>query len=237
MTTGNGRPSRAEVSEAVDQLGWRLILGALYAEVSVTSLTQASEVAALVVGAVGADGDGHLNVDVRSDRAVLRLQSAVDGGVTGVESRTGALGGDGAGRTRTAAGPGSGAGAGDRDRRARHTRRPPVLESDHRLCRRAATVRSQRGVDRSGGPGAGHLVPADGRPDGPNATESTSISTYPMTSPPVASTRHLPRAVGCSPTRGRRPSGSWPTRRATRPAFAPGRARLRTSTLRASAHR
>ncbi len=85
MTTGNGRPSRAEVSEAVDQLGWRLILGALYAEVSVTSLTQASEVAALVVGAVGADGDGHLNVDVRSDRAVLRLQSAVDGGVTGVD--------------------------------------------------------------------------------------------------------------------------------------------------------
>jgi 4a-hydroxytetrahydrobiopterin dehydratase len=85
VTTGNGRPSRAEVSEAVDQLGWRLILGALYAEVSVTSLTQASEVAALVVGAVGADGDGHLNVDVRSDRAVLRLQSAVDGGVTGVD--------------------------------------------------------------------------------------------------------------------------------------------------------
>jgi 4a-hydroxytetrahydrobiopterin dehydratase len=85
MTSGNGRPSRREVSEAVDQLGWRLILGALYAEVAAASLTQASEVAALVVGAVGADGDGHLSVDVRSDRAVLRLQSAVDGGVIGMD--------------------------------------------------------------------------------------------------------------------------------------------------------
>lgn len=85
MTPDDGRPSRAEASAAVDQLGWRLILGALYAEVAAASLTQASEVAALVVGAVGADGDGHLSVDVRSDRAVLRLASAVDGGVTGVD--------------------------------------------------------------------------------------------------------------------------------------------------------
>lgn len=85
MTPDDGRPSRAEASAAVDQLGWRLILGALYAEITTTSLTQASEVAALVVVAVGADGDGHLSVDVRSDRAVLRLQSAVDGGVTGVD--------------------------------------------------------------------------------------------------------------------------------------------------------
>ena len=39
------------------------------------------------VSAVGADGQGHLTVDIRADRAVLRLQSADVGGVTGRDIR------------------------------------------------------------------------------------------------------------------------------------------------------
>ena len=58
------------------------MLGALYSQVPVSSLAQASEVAVLAVAAVGADGHDHLGVDIRSDRAVLRLHSAVDGMVT-----------------------------------------------------------------------------------------------------------------------------------------------------------
>ncbi len=81
----DARPSRQEVSAAVDPQGWRLILGAIYAQVEVASLARAAEVAALAVAAVGGDGHGHLSVDIRADRAVLRLQSAAVGAVTGLD--------------------------------------------------------------------------------------------------------------------------------------------------------
>ncbi|WP_370369258.1 VOC family protein [Mycolicibacterium sp. CH28] len=81
----DARPSRQEISDAADPLGWRLILGAIYAQITVASLAQAVEVAALVVAAAGGDGDGHLGVDIRADRVVVRLQSAADGAVTGVD--------------------------------------------------------------------------------------------------------------------------------------------------------
>ncbi len=68
-----GRPSRAQISDAVTGFGWRLVLGALYTEVSVSSLARAGEVAALTIGVDGADG--HLGVDIRADRVVLRVQS------------------------------------------------------------------------------------------------------------------------------------------------------------------
>ena len=35
--TDDARPSRQEISDAVDKMGWRLVLGALYAEVEVDS--------------------------------------------------------------------------------------------------------------------------------------------------------------------------------------------------------
>jgi 4a-hydroxytetrahydrobiopterin dehydratase len=79
----DARPTRQQISDAIDPVGWRLILGAIYTEVLAESLAEATDVASVSVSAVGADGQGHLTVDIRADRAVLRLQSAAVGGVTG----------------------------------------------------------------------------------------------------------------------------------------------------------
>jgi 4a-hydroxytetrahydrobiopterin dehydratase len=83
----DARPTRQEISDAVDPAGWRLILGAIHAEVLTRSLAEAVEAAAVAVSAVGVDGQGHLTADIRADRAVLRLQSAETGGVTGRDVR------------------------------------------------------------------------------------------------------------------------------------------------------
>jgi 4a-hydroxytetrahydrobiopterin dehydratase len=83
----DARPTRAQISEAVDEAGWRLILGAIYAEVPAESLAKAAEAASVAAASVGADGQGHLSVDVRGDRAVLRLQSADACRVTGRDVR------------------------------------------------------------------------------------------------------------------------------------------------------
>ena len=63
------------------------MLGAIQTEVLAPSLMDATEAASLAVSAVGADGQGHLTVDIRADRAVLRLQSAEAGWVTGRDIR------------------------------------------------------------------------------------------------------------------------------------------------------
>jgi 4a-hydroxytetrahydrobiopterin dehydratase len=83
----DARPTRQQISDAIDPAGWCLILGVIYAEVLTPSLVEAAEAASLSVSAVGADGQGHLTVDIRADRAVLRLQSAGVGGVTGLDIR------------------------------------------------------------------------------------------------------------------------------------------------------
>jgi 4a-hydroxytetrahydrobiopterin dehydratase len=83
----DARPTRQQISDAVDAAGWRLVLGAIYTEVPARSLVEATEAASLSVSAVGADGQGHLTVDIRADRAVLRLQSADVLGVTGRDVR------------------------------------------------------------------------------------------------------------------------------------------------------
>lgn len=83
----DARPTRQQISDAVDPAGWRLVLGAIYTEVPAPALVGATEAASLAVSAVGADGQGHLTVDIRSDRAVLRLQSADVLGVTGRDVR------------------------------------------------------------------------------------------------------------------------------------------------------
>ncbi|MGU3498123.1 VOC family protein [Mycobacterium sp. C31M] len=74
-------PTRQQISDATSRLGWRLILGAIYAQVRVPTLTAATEVAALAAAAC-ADAPGHLHLDLRTDRAVLRLQSETIGAVT-----------------------------------------------------------------------------------------------------------------------------------------------------------
>jgi 4a-hydroxytetrahydrobiopterin dehydratase len=83
----DARPSRQQISDAVDAAGWRLILGAIYAEVLAPSLVEAAGAASVAVAAVGADGQGHLTVDIRADRAVLRLQSTDACCVTGRDIR------------------------------------------------------------------------------------------------------------------------------------------------------
>jgi 4a-hydroxytetrahydrobiopterin dehydratase len=75
--------SRAAASDAVADIGWRYLLGALAVSVPVQSLAQASEVAAAAVAACGPDADGHLRVDLRPDRAELSVQTRVLGAVTG----------------------------------------------------------------------------------------------------------------------------------------------------------
>jgi 4a-hydroxytetrahydrobiopterin dehydratase len=83
----DARPTRQQISDAVDPAGWCLVLGAIYAEVRADSLTEAAEAASLAVSSVGINGQGHLTVDIRADRAVLRLQSAKAGAVTGLDIR------------------------------------------------------------------------------------------------------------------------------------------------------
>ena len=65
--------TRGEASAAVEDLGWRYLLGALATSVAVESMAQAVSIATEVVGACGADADAHLRVDVRPDRVDLTL--------------------------------------------------------------------------------------------------------------------------------------------------------------------
>jgi 4a-hydroxytetrahydrobiopterin dehydratase len=74
--------TRQQISESVDPLGWRLILGAAVTHVRVPSLAAASDAAAVAVTAAGPDGDGHLGVDLYADRIVLRLHTTTTGSVT-----------------------------------------------------------------------------------------------------------------------------------------------------------
>lgn len=74
-------PTRQQISDATAARGWRLILAALHAQVPVTSLAEAAEVATLAAAAC-ADAAGHLSLDLRADRVLLRLQSEADGVVT-----------------------------------------------------------------------------------------------------------------------------------------------------------
>lgn len=85
MIASPDRPNRQGISDAVGGAGWRLVLGAVYTEVPVSSLPQAAEVAALAIQAAGDDGHGHLNVDIRAERVVLRLQSAAQWAVTDLD--------------------------------------------------------------------------------------------------------------------------------------------------------
>ncbi|CQD22798.1 lactoylglutathione lyase family protein [Mycolicibacterium conceptionense] len=67
--------NRREISEAVGPLGWRLVLGAVYTEVLAPSMADAVAAASHAVHAAGRDASGHLSIDIRADRAVLRLRT------------------------------------------------------------------------------------------------------------------------------------------------------------------
>lgn len=75
--------NRRDISEAVGPLGWRLVLGAVYTEVLVPSMADAVAAASHAVHAAGSDASGHLSIDIRADRAVLRLRTRDACAVTG----------------------------------------------------------------------------------------------------------------------------------------------------------
>jgi 4a-hydroxytetrahydrobiopterin dehydratase len=66
--------SRGEASAAVTGLGWRYVLGEFRTEVETGSLPLAADVAARAAAEPGAEG--HLRMDVRSDRVIFALQTA-----------------------------------------------------------------------------------------------------------------------------------------------------------------
>ncbi|BBY48288.1 hypothetical protein MARA_17560 [Mycolicibacterium arabiense] len=82
---GDAALTRGQVSEAVDPLEWRLILGVVITHVLVPSLDEALRAVTIAVSAAGTDGTGHLTAEVTSGRAVLRLHTAARGAVTGLD--------------------------------------------------------------------------------------------------------------------------------------------------------
>ncbi|HEY9336267.1 MAG TPA: VOC family protein [Kribbella sp.] len=74
--------SRPEASEAVQESGWRFLLGSLRTSVPVESLARAIGVATDAVAVCGNDADRHLRVDARPDRVVFTLQSVESAAVT-----------------------------------------------------------------------------------------------------------------------------------------------------------
>jgi 4a-hydroxytetrahydrobiopterin dehydratase len=87
MFADDATPTRGQISELADPLGWRLILGLLMTHVPVASLAAAAGAARIAVECVGPDGDGHLSVDLHADRVVLRLHTLAVGAVTGHDLR------------------------------------------------------------------------------------------------------------------------------------------------------
>lgn len=67
--------TRQRISDVLDPLGWRLVLGVAVTHVPVASLQAAADAATAAITAAGTDGDGHLRVDLDAGRVVLRLQT------------------------------------------------------------------------------------------------------------------------------------------------------------------
>ena len=74
--------TRTAASAAVESTGWRYVLRELSASVPVSSMGEASTVAAVAVAACGGYADGHLRVDLRPDRVELSLQDRAQLAVT-----------------------------------------------------------------------------------------------------------------------------------------------------------
>ena len=73
---------RRQASDAVSELGWRYLLGALRTMVRVDSLAQAIDVTARAVAAGGEVADQHLRMDVRRDLVDFTLQSPATASIT-----------------------------------------------------------------------------------------------------------------------------------------------------------
>ena len=90
--------SRREASEAVGEQGWRFLLGTLRTAVRVGSLAEAAGLAARAAEVCGPHADGHLRVDLRPDRVELVLQTRAVTGVTDLDAELAHRISDAAGR-------------------------------------------------------------------------------------------------------------------------------------------
>jgi 4a-hydroxytetrahydrobiopterin dehydratase len=72
----------AVISAAVDDLGWRYMLGLVRTAVPVESLAAAAGAAERVTAVAGDDADGHLWLDVRADRLIVSVQARSVGRIT-----------------------------------------------------------------------------------------------------------------------------------------------------------
>jgi 4a-hydroxytetrahydrobiopterin dehydratase len=90
--------NRAELSAAVGDAGWRLILGDLSTQVATGSLRQAAEIAAALAALDSAaaprdgQGQGQLQLDIRPDRLVITLAGVLSGGRASAASAAAAWG-------------------------------------------------------------------------------------------------------------------------------------------------
>ncbi len=184
---------------------------------------EATEAASLAVSAVGADGQGHLTVDIRADRAVLRLQSAEAGWVTGRDIRlahrvSGALAARGLQPT-----PGGSVQALEIAIDALDI--PAVRPFWKAITGYADEPGSELQaalVDPSGrGPAIWFQQMDAPRPQRNRIHIDVDV---PPRRPALGSTPRSPRAARCSAIRRRRLFGCWPTPRATRPASVHGKA-------------
>lgn len=71
-----GQLSRQEISAAVSEWGWRLVLGTLVTQVPTGSLAEAADLAARLTAFLGGTADRRLRPDPRSDRLLLTVQAA-----------------------------------------------------------------------------------------------------------------------------------------------------------------
>jgi 4a-hydroxytetrahydrobiopterin dehydratase len=74
--------TREQISTAVAELGWRLVLGMLRTAVPVASLGQAADTAVGVAATAGDEADAHLWLDVRADRLIVSVQTRATGWIT-----------------------------------------------------------------------------------------------------------------------------------------------------------
>lgn len=76
------RLTRAQISAAVDHLGWRLILGTVRTAVAVGGIAEAADVARAAADAAGPAGDGSLEVSLHGERVGLAVQARALDAVT-----------------------------------------------------------------------------------------------------------------------------------------------------------
>ena len=79
------RMTRADVSAAVTDPGWRFVLGVVRTSVPVGSLARAVAAAGVVAETAGAEADGHVWLDVRADRLLVSVQTRATGWITATD--------------------------------------------------------------------------------------------------------------------------------------------------------